>query len=234
MLRLRLPIVLLALVAAAALAPVAVAQRPSSAQRMADAVERGKSAIRAKAPEYKAAFAAIELERCIRVLASKEPPKRAAERADAVLLAALSHPIYGPTKPVLRQIVADLQVIPTSDPALKSGRAAWRRLTEIVEQMPTLDKPCEQLERWAASGWNASAAPKIDAKLVARVTEQTDSPELQRKIDRAARRMRQLGVSRGDARRFTGETLLDDVIDEAIEKALEDAVPGAGAAVQRP
>ena len=212
MLRLRCPL-LLSLVAAVALVPASSAPAATSAQRFADAVERGKSAIRAKKPEFKAVAEAVDFERCERALEAKPPPEREIDRFATFLVIAVLQPTIQPSMPVLRQIVADLDAIPTRDPVLKSGRAAWREIVASFGLFPILDKPCEQLEAWAASGWKASARPDFDFAAFEKLAGEDSFEGADAKLERAARRMRQLGVSKGDAERFTGETLFDDVED---------------------
>ena len=219
MLRLRCPL-LLSLVAAAALVPAAPSPAATSAQRFADAVERGKSAIRAKKPEFRAAVEAMNLDSCERVLEKKPPPEREADRFVLFLVAASVQPLFQPSLPVLDQIVAELGAIPTRDPILKSGRAAWREVVVSFRAFPTVEKPCEQLEAWADAGWKASARPKFDFAGFERQLDEVDDENIEGKFERAARRMRQLGVSKGDAERFTGETLFEDVEDELDETAL--------------
>jgi hypothetical protein len=205
---------LLAAAAAALLVPAAEAPAATTAERFAAAVERGKSAIRAKEPEFRAAFEAVDFDACESGTSERRPPKREAERLGLFLGAVIVQPVFGPSKPVLRQIVDDLDAIPTNDPVLRSGRAAWRRIVELIHQTPVLEKPCEQLEAWARSGWKASARPKMDFEAFGELLEDLDSDALERKIERAARRLRRLGVSKGAAERFTGETLYDDLPDD--------------------
>jgi hypothetical protein len=223
MLKLRGSLVL-SLAAAAALIPSAPAPGASSAQRFADAVERGKAAIRAKELEFRAAFEAVDAERCARVVKKKPPPEREVEHFFLFLTAGFAHPLYATSKPVLDQIVADLSAIPTRDPILRSGRAAWREVVAYLGRLPQVDKPCEQIEAWANSGWKASARPAFDFKARDRLIEETDAELLERKFKRAVQRMRELGVSKGDAERFKGETLFDDVPDGPLESILD---PGA-------
>jgi hypothetical protein len=208
-------ILLIATVALLVPAGTASAQG-STAQRFADAVERGKSAMNAKVPEVQAAYDAIEWPRCQRVIARTPPPKRETDRFSSYFAAVLFQPLFGPAQPVLQQIVADLYAIPTNDAILRSGRSAWRQVVEVLGKYPQTDQPCVQLEAWARSGWKASGRPDFDFAAFDRLIEESDDPSLERKFERAARRLRQLGVSKGDAKRFTGETIF-----EAIEQDVE-------------
>ena len=222
MLRLRGSI-FLSVVVTAALLPAATAPAATSAQRFADAVERGKSALRAKEPEFRAAVEALDFKRCERVIEGKPPPKREVERYAIFLVASLFKPMFEPAQPVLRQIVADLEAIPTRDPILKSGRAAWRAIVQSFDRYPSIEDPCGQLEKWANAGWRASARPDFDFDGFERLTDGIGTKTAERKLARAARRLRQLGVSRGDAERFTGESLFDDVPDDILGADAVDA-----------
>ena len=211
-------------VTAAVLVPATTAPAATTAQRFADAVERGKSAMRAKEPEFRAAIDALNFETCERVLERKPPPEREIDRFAMFLVATMFGPMFEPAKPVLHQIVADLDAIPTRDPILKSGRAGWRTIVQYFDRFPRIEAPCEQLEKWANSGWKASARPAFDFEAFERLVEGEDSVELAgRKIERAARRLRQLGVSKGDAKRFTGESLFDEIPDEIVGTDSDEA-----------
>jgi hypothetical protein len=219
---------ILSIAAAALLVPPATAPAATTAERFAGAVERGKSAIRAKEAEYRAAFEAVDFDRCERALERKPPPKREADRFGLLFAAVILQPTFGPTKPVLQQIVDDLDAIPTRDPILRSGRAAWRSVVGLVSRFPTVDKPCEQIEAWANAGWRASARPDFDFEGFEKLLEEGDDKALERKLDRAARRLRQLGVSKGAAERFAGETLLEDIPDEVTGLGSDEDVPEIG------
>ena len=221
MLRLRRPIFLVFAITAALL-PAADASAATTAQRFADAVERGKSAIRAKEPEFRAAWEALDFARCERVLERhKPPPAGELEHFVVYLVIAATGPMIQTGKPVLDQIVADLEAIPTRDPILRSGRAAWRDTVRALDAFPAVERPCEQLERWARSGWRKSSRPALDFEALKGEIEDDRSAENDRKLARAARRLRQLGVSAGDASRFTGDSLFDDIPDEITDVATD-------------
>ena len=152
------------------------------------------------------------------MLERKPPPDRESDRFAMFLVAAMFGPMFEPARPVLHQIVGDLEAIPTRDPILRSGRAAWRVVVQYFDRFPRIEAPCEQLERWAGSGWRASARPDFDFAAFEQLIEGEDVgiETAERKLQRAARRLRRLGVSKGDAKRFTGDTLFDDVPDEVV------------------
>ena len=197
---------------AATLVPAAPAPAATTAQRFADAVERGKSAMRGKKAEIEAAYDASNLEECSAAF-EREPPERAVDTMAALFVIGLVQPVVEPSKPVYDQIVADLTAIPTNDPILRSGRAVWRAYRAQLDQIALIQDPCGQLARWARTGWRRSATPKIDVEAIDRLIE---SKPLEAKMRRAVRRLRQLGVSRADAERFRGETMYDDVLSEDI------------------
>ena len=214
MLRLRRSI-FLSVVAAAVLAPAGAAPAATTAQRFADAVERGKSAIRAKEPEFRAAFEAADFARCERALEhASTPPEREIGNFVMFLVVAAIDPLIRPAKPVLGQIVADLDAIPTRDPVLRSGRAAWRDLVKSLDAFPVVERPCEQFERWARADWRQSARPDIDFSALEGELDEAASARNARKVRSAVRRLRRLGVSEADAERFSGDTLFDDLPDE--------------------
>ena len=148
--------------------------------------------------------AAFRDPRCNRAV-SASPESR---RVEVVLVAALVavSPVYDPIRPSLDRYLTELERVPTADPVLRSGRAGWRSEIDLIQRLPSVADPCAVLQAWQRSGFAASAAPlNIDAIL---------NPGLDAadgKLARAERRMRELGVSAGAARRFTGDTLFRGV-----------------------
>lgn len=128
---------------------------------------------------------------------------------------------FAPVKDAYAQFITELDRVPTADPALIDGRNVWRTQVEFYEQLgPVPTDLCEQLRRWRLAGYPADAIPAaqpeaVHRALVAWVTHAVSSHEKpsegRPEPRRAAKRMRQLGVSAAQAKRFTGETLLDGV-----------------------
>lgn len=187
---------------------------PSSAQRFADAVRRGKVTMKQARPEIVRATSAKRGEACIAALGEDEVPERARARAQAVVVLALFEPVFAPLKPALAQIVADLDAIGTKDPALLAGRDGWHEIADYIGSLPHLDDPCGALRAWAHSGFAPDKAPPLSLDQARKVLGEDTSDEVDRKLARAAKRMRKLGVSRGDVKRFTGDTLFIGVIPD--------------------
>ena len=154
-------------------------------------------------------------------------PARASTGLARIYLAALFDVIFTPTLPALRTMVADLDAIPTEDRALRSGRAAWRASVEQIEAAPKLADPCGVLQAWRQAGWTRESAPRIPG--LSKAIDEASNDRIERKLVRAERRMRRLGVSRGAARRFRGETLsscVDDVIEDGEWTESSTSSPG--------
>ena len=199
-----------------ALAAPAHAAPPASAQRFADAALRMKQAIKAQRAELERRVEELDFVRCFRVF--EAAPARHDAQVFAVIVIGLTGPMMDVARGPLEQMVRDLDAIPTQDPALRSGRAAWRAQVAQIDEMPRVDAPCDALERWRDAKWRASAAPKLDERAMARMIEGSAGQE--RKVRRAARRLRQLGVRKGEAARFTGDTMFDNVIDDRFLEAM--------------
>jgi hypothetical protein len=115
-------------------------------------------------------------------------------------------PAYDPVRPALDTFLAEIERIPTSDPALRGGRAGWRTEIDIIHRLPSTPDPCAALQAWQRTGFAPSAAPiPLDA-LVNPAAQAAEG-----KVAIAARRMRRLGVSAGAARRFTGKGMFRGV-----------------------
>jgi hypothetical protein len=106
--------------------------------------------------------------------------------------------------PAFERFQAELERVPTGDPALRSGRAEWRATVAAFALFSPVIEVCGTLDRWRRSRFARAEAP---FGLGRELLSDGSSP----KLTRAARRMQELGVARGTARRFTGETLLDGI-----------------------
>jgi len=137
-----------------------------------------------------------------------EVPPRARRNVQLFAAAAFFDAVLAPLRPALGRFVAELDGVATDDRALRGGRAAWRSAVRVLTAFPSVPRdPCTHLRRWREAGFAPDAAPPLDFPAVARLTAQLDATEgrLERKIDRAAARLRQLGVSARTAERFGGE-----------------------------
>jgi hypothetical protein len=189
----------------------------SSAQRFADAALRTKVRIGAVVPAVKRS--AREIWEPCAGLPESEPPARAKPQIDVLEVSIILGPVFPHTQPVLERFVADLEAIPTNDPALRSGRAAWRESVRREAAIPIVERPCELYAAWAATGYAPEAAPVLPVAEYEAAMRGLDELEARsaRKKDRAARRLRRLGVREPSARRFAGAGMF---------RALDDAFPG--------
>jgi hypothetical protein len=125
-----------------------------------------------------------------------------------VLVDLLAGAMFAPVSEPLRTFQAELDRVPTTDPALRSGRAAWRESVGLYLQVRPLPSDlCAQLGRWRTAGYAAAARPALQPAGVRRILD--GSGTVDAKLHLAAARMVALGVSQGQARRFAGDTLFD-------------------------
>jgi hypothetical protein len=203
-----LTLLLVGVAPAAAQGPSGPPSERAAAREFAFAAYRLRVAVLVHRAEIQAVaskvLAALKDPRCNRAVTSA-PESR---RVQVVLVSTLIvvGPVYDPIRADLDRFLAELERVPTADPVLRSGRAGWRSEIDLVHRLPSVADPCAVLQAWQRAGFAASAAPlNIDAIL---------NPGLDAadgKLARAERRMRQLGVSAGAAKRFTGDTLFRGV-----------------------
>jgi hypothetical protein len=123
-----------------------------------------------------------------------------------VLVDLLAGAMFAPVAQELRTFQAELDRIPTADPLLRSGRAAWRSSVALyVRVRPLPADLCAQLTRWRQAGYAAAARPMLQPEEVRRILEGSGSVDA--KLHLAAGRLVALGVTEGQARRFAGDTL---------------------------
>lgn len=201
-------IVLVLSVLALAAVPAQAAPRTKAAAAFSDAALRAKVALQAGEPAVKAKLDAMRSGLCLRVVkeSARSGNRHRFKRALAVTLLGGLRPLVEVFVPVARQLVAELDAVPTRDPALIRGRDAWRRSVAAFEGLPVVERPCERLGEWRASGYSAEKAPPY---LVDELEQLEDDGAVDLAL--AARRLRQLGVSRRAAERFAGEDLVGDV-----------------------
>ena len=216
-LALALPVALVAAPPAAAQAPPAAPpDERAAAREFAFAAYRLRVALKAQRPDLEgrlqASVDALLSPPCedalvALILLPKSRQDRVALGTGAVALS----PAIAAMRPAFQRFQAELERIPTADPALRSGRAAWRTMVASLAAFPAQVDVCTALERWRRTRFAPSATPfGLDELPGAFDEEALDSP----KLVRAARRMQQLGVAPGTARRFTGATLLDGIFED--------------------
>jgi hypothetical protein len=186
-----------------------------TAQRFVDAVALGSIAVDAKRAEIRTSLEAFEAERCRKALDIRRMPQDAVDDAMTLAIGGLTQYAFAPVVPELRGLVAAMDAVPTTDPVLRSGRAAWRVSVAGIAGLD-LDRPCRQLEAWGRAGWKRDAPAAVEARRFARRFDRLTSSALERKFDAAERRLRKLGVSAAEAELWTGEGAF-----KAVEKELE-------------
>ena len=189
------------------LLPVASAEaaaRTQSAQAFADVLLRARVAIKAQAPDLERRYEEAEPD-CEDLFDSA--PDRLAVEMFKLSFGATIQPYADLIIESSRQIVAGLDAVPTRDPVLRSGRAAWRAALRLNESHPRVDDACADLARWRDAGWGDEAMPPY-----LHDEDDADSgPTIERKMHAASRRLRMLGISPRVAGFFTGDGLLDGV-----------------------
>ena len=73
-------------------------------------------------------------------------------------------PAYNPIRPALDTFLAELERIPTNDPALRGGRAGWRTEIDIIRRLPSTPDPCAHPAGLAPDGPRAGAARRFTGK----------------------------------------------------------------------
>jgi hypothetical protein len=228
--------------AAVALAAVCTMPGPAAAQTQPDeraaAREFAYAAYRLRVKlrttfATKAELGAVFTSPGCREIAEETFPKRARAEAGVALAEAILGVEYGRMGPALTTFAAELDRVPTADPALRAGRDAWQTgAAALARFVPvTAADACVQLRRWADAGYPAGGAPAFQPEAVRqelrdRVTSDdhaTAHEDL--RLQRAATRMLQLGVTRSQARRFSGRTLFrgDPFVDEVVGTGAEES-----------
>jgi hypothetical protein len=103
-------------------------------------------------------------------------------------------------KPALNTLRSELANVPTADPALISGRAAWRSTGRSVEAAPEPGDLCAELRAWRRAGYPDSTVRKVTRQFVH--LADTEGASVARKQNAAVDRMVELGVPRAEARLF--------------------------------
>jgi hypothetical protein len=209
---------LVAVLAVLAVTPTASAQTATgeraAAQQLSFAAYRLRVAVLAQSDAIDDKVVGVTLDalgddRCDRA-DHAAPPGRELDVLLTDLLLAFA-PAYDPIRPALDTFLAEIEQIPTNDPALKGGRAGWRTEIDIIRRLPSTADPCATLQAWQRTGFAESKAPFPIDVLLTPAAEAAEG-----KIAVAARRMRQLGVSAGAARRFTGKGMFRGVAVDLI------------------
>ena len=192
----------LAVLFALMLAEPAAAQAPppderAAAQAMADAVQRLINEAEA-VPEDRNPDDGLDAPRCAREL-YRIPPRR----QDAVRAFALRDELReagDAIEPALTSFRTEIGSVQTRDPALISGRAAWRRLAKAYTALRPRGDVCADLAAWRREGYPLRTVRAATTEY--RAVFAASGRGLERKSAAAADRMRELGVSEEDAQAF--------------------------------
>jgi hypothetical protein len=183
-------------------APAASAQAPPpdervAAQAMADATVRFSKAVEDADDEAEEALGP----RCAKI--RREVPRE--RRRDYVYI--LTRHSYRAVAAVVREdlgrLRTDLANAQTRDPALLSGRAAWRQLSRALMALPPAGNLCTELRAWVRDGAPRSEGREALAEAV-RVLS-VSGREFDRKVNAASRRMIELGVPQSEAESFNSD-----------------------------
>jgi hypothetical protein len=213
-------IVLFCAVCALAATPAAHAQAPplpppderAAAREFSFAAYRLRVAIKAQKAAFEqrveAGFEALNTPPCRPALrALVRLPERREDEVSGIAGAIIAAPALATVQPAFQRFQDELERVPTADPSLRSGRAGWRAFVASLAGLPAIVDVCGALEAWHRSGFARGAIP---AGVRALISLEDPAP----KLKRAARRMVQLGVASGTARRFTGDTLFNGFGDD--------------------
>ncbi len=184
----------------------------AAAREFSYAAYRLRVAIRAQDPAIEQAARILSAPDCLLALGLfDDVPAKAQDDVSAVATDMLAGAAFAPIAAPLRTFAAELDAIATADPALRSGRATWRSdALALAQARPLPRKVCATLRRWRLKGYRDADRPHLQPAAVRRALTK-DGSRAERRLRRAAARMVQLGVTRGQARRFTGDTLFDGV-----------------------
>jgi hypothetical protein len=194
----------LAALLALALSPAASAQGPpppderAAAQAFADAAGRFAQAVKDLEDEGDDVFRPGY--RACRPLARRVPKNRRAD-ADALLTRHQFREVAALLETPLKQLRTDLANAQTRDPALLSGRAAWRQLGRLFAALPPATDACAELRAWLRAGAPHSEGREAIDEL--RPVVAASGREYDRKLRAATRRMIELGVPKEQAETFS-------------------------------
>jgi hypothetical protein len=207
-------------VGAAALPGSAAAQAPdgrAAAREYSYAAYRLRVKVKAAAPALNRAVSDLFNPRCgVDASGTPEQTKAIEHKADTLSAEAVLGTVYAPVAGAFSTFQTELDRVPTADPALVAGREAWRATVVFVQQLqPVPADLCARIRAWADSGYADAALPILQPapvhELLAAAPD-SDEPDLPAPgLRRAGARMLQLGVTKGQARRFEGVSLFRGV-----------------------
>jgi hypothetical protein len=193
-----------ALTALALAAPAtAAAQSPDPAARaFADAALRA-------APEIAAASEQLAAMQHRPACKARVPKRHRTQVAELKSMFHVAHTIAGFTRavvPTLLRASNELHAVETSDPALRSGRTAWRRLRRAYEGFAALPagKPCAEVRAFVDNGFRHTATTRRTERAFHAMMA-WDTGDIDRRMKRAVDRLVELGIPAAEADAFDGE-----------------------------
>jgi hypothetical protein len=152
------------------------------------------------------------------------PDEAVAALAFEYVLPAVIEIEIAPLQPALHAFAAKLDTLAIPDKTLRSGRAAWRVYADLFGRIPAPPADlCAPLDAWAKAGYPDAGRPKIEDPVLAEALKNDSRfDRLDSKLDRAGKRLRELGVSRKVVDWWTGEALFEGLEPD------EDLLPELG------
>jgi hypothetical protein len=128
--------------------------------------------------------------------------------------------VYGVVHDHFSTFVAELDRVVTADPVLAAARENWRSAVEFIAEIrPLPADTCSRLRRWRLDGYPFDRLPILQPEPVHSMLVKESSrprsearPEADDVSRRVCERLVELGVTPGQARRFTGSTLFVGVL----------------------
>jgi hypothetical protein len=194
---LRAAVVAVVLMGLTAPAGAAAQDEPAAARAFADAADRFRAAVAGLGADL-APGVAKDLDRCPLILEGLS--QRDEVVAGNQLALAILREFGAAITPALSALRTDLANVPTRDPALLSGRAAYRQIGRAYASLGAPTDVCATLRAWRRAGRPRSAGRAAWERLqpVRRLGR-----EQRRKLRAATQRMIELGVPKPDAERFS-------------------------------
>lgn len=203
-----IPALLCALMLAAAPATAAAQAPPderANARALADIGIRLTADVEAAASGVGAALE--EMPTC----KSERRLSRATERQQARAIVLIAGQVLGilgrAVSPALDRATAEMQAVPTADPALQGGRTAWLRIGRIYGTFAKLRhvRLCTELRDYVRGGFKPTPAIRRATKTFRRAAR-VDTENLDRLLASAVQRLVELGVPADEAAKFGGDS----------------------------
>jgi hypothetical protein len=179
------------------LAAPASAQTPpderAAAQAFADTAVRAEGEANALEADLRLAS---RIRKC-EARQARHTPRRHQDDADLIVMLPGLAQLGQVFEPLLTRVSMELHAVQTGDPALRSGRTAYRRIRRlyaVLADLPTYDT-CAVLRDWARRGFRPTPTLRRVRRAAARLRPALNLVrDVDERLSRAARRMRELGV----------------------------------------